>query len=60
MKKTLKELECELKTNRIIDEERDISDKAYARKELEKFVIWFFALLVAGAVGLAVTGWINK
>jgi len=51
-----------IETNRVndlLDKEREVSNKSYARKEFEKAIIWFVVVLV-GAVLLAIVNGIVK
>lgn len=53
MTPTKQQLEQELRCNEVVDKQREISNKSYARKECEKAIIWFIAI-VMGAVIIAI------
>jgi hypothetical protein len=59
-RKTVKDLENELMVKDVVETQRQISNLKYARKELERAVIWFFALLVSTVTIIIVNGWFKK
>ena len=50
IKKTNKELKAELDLKEVLDQERDLSDRTYAIKLVEKIVFTLVAILLTGVI----------
>jgi hypothetical protein len=59
-RKTAKDLQNEIDLMKAFDEERRISDEAYARKFYEKAINWFIALVMAIVISAIVYGVIKQ
>ena len=58
MTKTVKELEQEIRTSKLLDHERTLSNRLYARKEFEKALIWLISIIVSGIILTAISSWL--
>jgi hypothetical protein len=54
-KPTIEELENKILLNEKLDGERSISDKKYARKEVEKILIWVGGIILAAVIMAAMS-----
>lgn len=51
IKKTMAELECEIRTSEVVDMQRKVSNELYAIKLVEKIVFGMVTLILVGIMG---------